>query len=541
MSDSIRRYFIEGARYSEEQLAQARIPHDADLSQADVDSDETAAQFAASLDVLKSLFVGKRAMLAVSKDASGKTWYTFNYVGIISLGNYLYAILPKYYTDDDDDKNDGNPETNNLIGESERAAKLFPSIMSSIRTFNAKPTDKTKQQDKVTIAPENRNVTVEQGRLELFRFLLEDYATYGPYDHTRPIREYNGEGEIDWVRTVSQITPVMSRNRPAYVELVTRRRTWETANLIARIQEAAIESISAIIEETRLNEVLRLPLFNRPVPSLDDLGGTDFAIQAVRKELNVQFETRRKLMLQNLLHYLENHSAAQTNKVYDVEGTGSFNLVWEHICQTVFKDKGHKNIPKPQWEYQPGNLWENVDGKQPDVLIKSPKLATPDKIDADDSQSLEDAEANTLIPDVVAQAESKWYILDAKYYKPQYGKKSVSKVPSVSDVIKQYFYEMAIDKQNAADGSTINVHGNAFIMPAQVALASDASLNDKPLLIRRGTISLNFPLLNARDLHPIQVFEMNPERAMEIYLGRQENNPQEILPSMFPENGEENA
>ena len=531
MSDSIRRYFIEGARYSEEQLAQARIPHDANLSQADADSDETAAQFTASLDVLKSLFVGKRAMLAVSKDASGKTWYTFNYVGIISLGNYLYAILPKYYTDDDDDKNDGNPETNNLIGESERAAKLFPSIMSSIRTFNAeKATDKTKQQDKVTIAPENRNVTVEQGRLELFRFLLEDYATYGPYDHTRPIREYNGEGEIDWVRTVSQITPVMSRNRPAYVELVTRRRTWETANLIARIQEAAIESISAIIEETRLNEVLRLPLFNRPVPSLDDLGGTDFAIQAVRKELNVQFETRRKLMLQNLLHYLENHSAAQTNKVYDVEGTGSFNLVWEHICQEVF---GHKeqNIPKPKWKYQLGDLWVDADDLNED---------TPDA-NEDDSQSLEDAEANTLIPDVVTQVENKWYILDAKYYKPQYGKKSVSKVPSVSDVIKQYFYEMAIDKQNAADGSTINVHGNAFIMPAQVALASDASLNDKPLLIRRGTISLNFPLLNARDLHPIQVFEMNPERAMEIYLGRQENNPQEILPSMFPENGEENA
>lgn len=479
------RYFIEGATYSREQLAGACIDDDR-LGEHD---------FNTVLGMLCHLVVGKKQMLRKASNGG----YVFQYVGIIALGDYLYAILPKYYTDDDG--------TRTLTDEACEGAAVFPHIMGAIGKYNSNASKRrsaARDQDKVTLQLPFADTGVVQGRIELYRYILQDFASNGLYDNAKRIREYNGEGDIEWNRTINQIMPVMSRRRPVYMNLMTERRIRETSNIVARIQEAILVEISGIVKSLHLNDVLHFPLYERPVRTLDDLGGVEYAKRCLEKELTVQFETRRKLLLQSLLAYLYGRSVALLHKVL-VEGTGSYNLVWEDICRVVFNDCDYVDKAHPRWDYRTGFLWDEGNGNSANE--ESAELASEnDGIDELGN------EAGPLIPDVVTRIgkTNEWHIVDAKYYKPKWNVSSVSGVPGVGDIVKQYFYQMHL-QQHEPDAE---VRSNSFVMPAQIRVGDRVPHNGK-LLRRRGQVSLECV---RQHLKSIQVLEMDPRLATDMYL-----------------------
>lgn len=522
----MRRFFIEGTPYSASELQEATIPQPSGstIVASPEEANAKDADFAKTLDVLCGMKIGNNGIL--QRLIGGK--YKFQCVGVIAVGKCLFAILPKYYTDDDEERT--------LDDEAVLKSGVFPKIMRTIVHFNASERAHTSLQDKVTIDPEKR-VEIMQGRIAMYKFLLEDYAFHGRYANMNAVREVNRDGFSDWSMTVERFDPIFQHNKPIYLDVVTRRRRREESNEIAYIQEAVLAEITGIVKNLGLNDILRMPLFEKSVRSIDDLGGAEYAKQCLRKELSVQFETRKKLLLRTLLSYLDDKFAASPEKVY-IEGTGSFNLVWEEICKTIFNDR-QPDISKPEWTFRRTLDWVKSDAATSDVQL----MDSTNGVSADESQASpvesddtdEDgnavnsaAKVATLIPDVVNETDEGYYILDAKYYKPTYRKESISGQPGVSDILKQYFYQLVLDYQGHK-----RTLGNAFIMPAQRSMnGSYDKVSREYALIQRGETKLDFGILD----EPIKVFEMNPDWAMNLYLAGDRSQAKTLLGEMFPAN-----
>ena len=519
------RFFVEGTPYGISELREAVVPRpdsSAHIGSVEKDDTDDSAFRKESLDVLLKMQVGNKNIL---KELNGGK-YQFQYVGVIAVGKYLFAVLPKYYTDDDNSRT--------LDDEIALKSGVFPTVMRTIAHFNASERARTLQQHKVTIDPE-KHLEIMQGRITMYRFLLEDYASNGPYANMSAVREVNREGFPDWSMTVERFDPIFQHGKPMYLDVVTRRRRREESNEIAYIQEAILLEITGIVRDLRLNDILGMPLFEKPVRGINDLGGVEYAKQRIRRELLSQFETRKKLLLRTLLSYLDDRFAASPKTVY-IEGTGSFNLVWEEICKTIFNDR-QPNIDKPKWRFHHTLDWEKGSGDS-DVRLPrdSPddKSADGSKTPLDEAGSIVDdtVEASTLIPDVVSETDTGYYILDAKYYKPIYGESSISRQPGVGDILKQCFYQFVLARRRK------NILGNAFIMPAQRSLNDiRTKTSEEYALIRRGQADLEFGIPH----EPIQVFEMNPDWAMELYLEGDRSRAERLLTQMFPKNDSENS
>lgn len=531
----MRRFFIEGTSYSVSELQKATIPQPGSAIVASPEgADAENANFEKTLDVLCGMKIGNNGIL--QRLSGGK--YKFQYVGVIAVGKCLFAILPKYYTDDDEERT--------LDDEAVLKSGVFPKIMRTTAHFNASERAHISSQDKVTIDPEKR-VEIMQGRIAMYRFLLEDYASNGRYANMNAVREVNREGFPDWGMTVERFEPVLQHGRPIYLDVVTRRRRREESNEIAYIQEAVLAEITGIVKNLGLNDILGMPLFGKPVRSIDDLGGVEYVKQCIRRELSVQFETRKKLLLRTLLSYLDDEFAASPEKVY-IEGTGSFNLVWEEICKTIFNDR-QQNMSKPNWMFRRVLDWVKGYGVVSDVrLMDSPdgvsdgesREPSVESADTDEDGNAVDSSAkvSTLIPDVVNEADEGYYILDAKYYKPIYGEGAISGQPGVSDILKQCFYQLVLEHQEQEDlEKHKKVFGNAFIMPAQRSMnGTHTKTSGEYAIIQRGQVDLEFGIPH----EPIKVFEMNPDWAMGLYLDGNGSRAGELLNGMFPEGDSNN-
>ena len=522
----MRRFFIEGTSYGISELQEAVVPRSDGSVRVASSEDGRTDDSGFKNDVLGALLgmkVGNNGILKRLGDGR----YKFQYVGIIAVGKCLFAILPKYYTDDDNERT--------LNDEAALKSGVFPTIMRTIAHFNASDRARTLQQDKVTIDPE-KHAEIMQGQIAMHRFLLEDYASNGPYANMSAVREINREGFPDWSMTVERFDPILQHGRPVYLDAVTRRRRREESNEIAYIQEAILAEITRIIENLGLNDILGMPLFKKPVRGIDDLGGAEYAKQCIRRELSAQFETQKKLLLQTLLSYLDDELAASPEKVY-IEGTGSFNLVWEEICKTIFNDR-QPDMNKPDWTFRRTLDWAKDSGVASDVQLsgfpnneaadESPTMST----DEDGGLIDNTTKVATLIPDVVSETDTGCYILDAKYYKPNYGENNISGQPGVSDILKQCFYQLVLEQQEPK-----KTLGNAFIMPAQRSMnAIRTKTFEEYVLIQRGQADLEFGIPHK----PIQVFEMNPDWAMGLYLEGNRSQAKDLLGKMFPRNDSKN-
>ncbi|TPF85360.1 hypothetical protein BW13_11235, partial [Bifidobacterium sp. UTCIF-37] len=293
--------------------------------------------------------------------------------------------------------------------------------------------------------------------------------------------------------------------------------------------------ISAFINSTGLNDILRMPLITESRESLNNLGDTATLVRTLQRELSTQFETRKKLLLRNMVNFLDKRSLAGRSTIL-AEGTGSFNLVWEDICKTLFHD-ARAVMPRPKWEFFPSELaWNigadnrNIDSEQDD-----------DAKEEDASGEYGQTSTRTLIPDVVNNEEkddhSVLYILDAKYYMPTYkgaatgnskNKAHITQQPDIGDLIKQYFYMMALQRglqigigtptTTRDAGDAVTIKGNAFILPAQ-RMPSEPD-DERYLLVQRGRVSLDFMNANRFPGMPryILLYEMDAEQALRIYL-----------------------
>ena len=289
--------------------------------------------------------------------------------------------------------------------------------------------------------------------LAVLLFLIQDYYENGVYSNTQDIIENNGSGEILWDKTINDTFTLLSNNRPYYVELQTKKRITNEFDYFKRLHECILTKASQEMKDADLLDLFEITEINLTDERLDEFGDKEYILYRIENELNIQFNTRKQLILKTIYAYIDHSGNLYDTDCLSMFGTNSFSLVWERICADIMDNQlnrqlGTLSLPVP--------LQIGYDRRQKLIdLIEKPYWSATGKTAKD-----------TLIPDIVAITEEQFIIFDAKYYNAQLEAGIAPKgQPGIESVTKQYLYQLAYQK-------FVNEHGfaavkNCFLMPTE--------------------------------------------------------------------------
>ena len=338
--------------------------------------------------------------------------------------------------------------------------------------------------------------------LAVMLFLLNDYYENGSYSNTEDTIESNGSGEILWDKTINETFTIISNNRPYYTDLQTRKRISDEHDYFKRLHESVLTTLSNELKEAGLLDIFEITGVELSDEETDNFGDKDYILYRIEKELNVQFNTRKQLVLKTLYAYIDRSGKLADIDCLSMFGTNSFNLVWEDVCKVILDNQLDTPIWRLKLPVQLSDKYAKERGKKLIELIEKPLWSVTKK------------EANdTLIPDSISISDSIFLITDAKYYVPKLVEGQTPKaMPGIESVTKQYLYQLAYK-------DFIKVHGlnacNCFIMPTEAAEVTDM-----------GMVSMK--MLTSLELEPIKVRYIPAAEAYKHYLSETKIGMEEL-------------
>lgn len=402
-------------------------------------------------------------------------YYVFTYVGIITIGNRVIKVYPKYILSE----NEPLIRMKRVIKVLERYSHSEEQI---VNLFNGDG--------------DNRSFNI----LAVILYLLNDYYEYGIYNNEEDIIEVNGEGDILWNRTIDDGFAIIEDGRPYYTELITHRSVEDDMDYFKRLHECVLTECSKQLHDAGLEELFEMETVSLSEEALDDFGDREYILERILKELNIQFNTHRQILLKTLYTYIsQDRKMLEEDQGISMFGTTAFHAVWEKACADVFGNKlgvaiGQIQMKKP--------LADEYDKKIKLIdLIEKPKWCGEDFVHQP---------KDTLIPDLITIHECDGHdcfiIFDAKYYLIQLEKgRTLRGNPGVGDVVKQYMYQLAYRK--FLNDHNIAVVKNCFLMPTE---GSE--------IINKGKARLD--MLSNLGLEDIQIRLIPAEMLFNCYLSR---------------------
>lgn len=364
--------------------------------------------------------------------------YVFTYVGIIIVSGCVLKCYPKYII--------GNIEPKNELKQ----------IIKVLEKYNSK-------EQIVSMYSEN-DENSSFNLLAISIYLLNDYYENGIYTNTQDIIEVNGLGEILWDKTINETFTFLSNNRPFYTELFTKKRTNDDYDFFKRLHECILSKFSNDLAKADLLDLFDITPIELSDEELQSFGDDEYICYRIEKELNIQFNTRKQLVLKAIYAYISHKNNIDIVDSFSTFGTNSFNLVWEDVCKEVMDNQLNNTLGSLKL---PINL--NSEYKKEDTLIsiiEKPKWVGK-KLGGDNFEKTAKA---TLIPGIISISSKdsmyNFVIFDAKYYKIQLeANKPLKGQPGITDITKQYLYQLAYKK-------FIELHSfdsikNCFLMPTQ--------------------------------------------------------------------------
>lgn len=414
-------------------------------------------------------------------DDSNSSYYIFNYVGIVYIDGYLLCCYPKYLFayDSIEDKS----SCRNLLKQVLKVLHRYNTNSQSIQLYS------------------EHNQSSSGSRISMIMALLDDYFQNGLYVNTQNIHEFNGDGEINWNRTINFIHPLWQEEDPYYLNFWTRRNTIDDKSFIQRIHECLLTICSCELEEISLLDLLDINGVYLTELSLNDLGTRDYLLSCITNELNLEFNSRKQYVLKLMAALLKDSSSMIGEDNIEFFGTTSFNLVWETVCAEVFDNK--LTIPLSDLPLSTVKIPLNTLGVKP-ITLK-------DLIERPNWTSIDGAVAfsDTLKPDLISVERHEnvcsFVILDAKYYTMRIESNKVEGQPGVGDVTKQYLYQLAYKDFIELNG--IQEVKNCFLMPTE-----------KDEIVSVGNVHME--MLGKVGLEKIQVRELPASRMFDYYLQR---------------------
>ncbi|WLR41849.1 LlaJI family restriction endonuclease [Bacillus carboniphilus] len=321
-------------------------------------------------------------------------YITINFVGLIAYKDITISVLPKYSTTKDE-----KIKLENTI----RLIKVF------------KKYEKANYRKLTSDFYPLNNQSDYNSTLGLSDLFLRDFVYYGYYE--REVEEIidDGEDEISWEDTISDVNPYFVNKQPFYLNTKNNEYKNDESNTVTAIHQNIIYDCFL-----RFSRLLGYEPTNILTPSmaLSSLGDKTFLISVIKKEMQVVFNDQKVRLLNAMIHYL-NEEYVNYNKELSLFGTKSFEYVWEYVLKKVLndqKDKLRKMVSDSIWKKYTA-FWENY-------LNNSVG-------NSDEYQ-----------PDIIAVQENSIMILDAKYYNITSSESGFKGNPGINDVAKQHIYEM---------------------------------------------------------------------------------------------------
>ena len=270
-----------------------------------------------------------------------------------------------------------------------------------------------------------------------------------------------------------------------------------------RLHECVLTECSKQLRKAQLDVLFDIETVELSEERLLDFGDKDYILERLQKELNIQFNTRRQILLKTIYTYIsQDRRMLEENDGISMFGTTAYHAVWEKVCAAVFDNKlntslGQLKMSVPLAEEYKANSKDSLIS-----IIEKPKWKgiNMEEVDA----------AETLIPDLISipqiDGADYFFIFDAKYYNLQLEKgKSLRNNPGVGDVTKQYLYQLAY--RDFIKAHNIAVVRNCFLMPTE-----------KDEIIKKGTARM--PMLEALGLENIQIRLIPAKELYDHYLSQ---------------------
>ena len=436
-------YFIEYKRYTIEELAKK-------LDKPILETEEIIKR-------LENRFI-KSEVLDVSESGFIKEVvnYYFDYVGVIVEGETVIHCVPSFFLDD-----------NNLNIHEE-----YSKVVKVIEKYYLK---KKKDGTSPIYETYSRTDKSRKNYIELIIELLRDYLINGLYENDIEIIQDNGNGDIDWGLTVNEVTPIIIKNRPLYNTLKTLSRETDDSDFIKRLHLAIIFMGYNKLYNCGLADLLGISNIRIFGEDIYDIGSVEYLKQMIIKEKNIQYITRKLYVLDLMYSILNEYEKSK----YALEkynfGTKDFNYVWEDVCSVVISN--HKNIKLNQLESVKNSINTKYINKSIMDVIEPVKWIWQTKDSSDNTQRNKMFERGKPNPDILllrsVNGEIQMFILDAKYYNFHIDQKDICNNPGLSDVLKQYVYELSLKK--FTDENNIAIYCNAFLFPSSKTYNNEKS------------------------------------------------------------------
>lgn len=395
--------------------------------------------------------------------------YVFTFVGVIVVAGRVLKCYPKY-----------------LLHANEPTHEL-QQVMKVLEKYNSK--------EQIVRMFNDSSESSSFNLLAVLLFLLQDYFENNVYSNTEEIIECNGSGEILWDKTINETFTMLSDNRPYYVELQTRKRVTNDFDYFKRLHECVLTMASTELKDAKLLDLFEMDEVNLTDEELDDFGNKEYILYKIEKELNIQFNTRKQLVLKTMYAYIYRRGSLFGIDCLSLFGTNSFNLVWEKICADIMDNQ--LDVPLGAIKL-PVSLKDGYDRKKKLIeLIEKPLWTATGKTAKD-----------TLIPDLISickiDRQYQFIIFDAKYYNALLENGTVpTGQPGIESVTKQYLYQLAYQK--FIDEHEFSAVKNCFLLPTE-----NNEIEDK------GEVRLN--MLANLGLQDIKVRFIPAAMAYDLYL-----------------------
>lgn len=354
-------------------------------------------------------------------------YYVFSFVGVIVVYGRVLKCYPKYIN------SCGSP------------IAQMKQIMRVLEKYNSK--------EQIIKLYNESDDGGSFNLLAVMLYLLQDYYDNGIYANDVEIVDTNGTGEILWDRTINETFSYISNNRPYYTELQTKKRTSDEYDFIRRLYACILTKFSKELEESDLPELFNIVTVELSEEQLEDLGDEDYILYRIQNELNVQYNTRKQLVLKAIYAYIAQKASFNNIDSFSIYGTNSFNLVWEKVCAQNFG-----NVLNVKLSELPLGVCDDYKESKDSTLIEIIDRPVWHKT----SDNISDGKSDTLRPDLISiyecgdSGEYCFGIYDAKYYNINFHKNSseykVIGQPGVADITKQYLYQLVYDDFIAKQG-----------------------------------------------------------------------------------------
>lgn len=342
--------------------------------------------------------------------------------------------------------------------------------------------------------------------LPLMLFFMVDYFENGLYENFTNVIEINGNGEIQWEKTINDTNPLLKNNAPFYINLVTKKRINDFDNYFRHLHMVILTACSKILKEHFLLDLFKLTEINLTDEILDDLDDDAYILNKIKYEMNTQFNTHKLILLKAMYSFiLKKDTILNSENYFATYGTTSFSFIWEKICCSVFNDLKNKSLNEISLPHDLNRKFK--ENKNLLSIIDNPTWnILDDKIVSVDNKS------RSLRPDLITICKNgvgyDFIILDAKYYDINKNK------PGIESITKQCLYELAFK-------DFIELHNfqnikNCFLFPI---------MGDE--IINFGVIE--WKMFKELGLHDIQLILLPVDIIYQIFLNNKVLNISELL------------